>query len=68
MSRDEKGKARSDARRAQEKFERVQDQLQDVGEERRQSFQRARDAGLTLREIADATGLHWTRVGNILKR
>ena len=68
MAGDAKQKARADVKRAQAKFERAQGQLHEIGEERRQSFERARQAGLTLREIAEAAGLHWTRIGNILKK
>jgi hypothetical protein len=68
MAGDAKQKARADVKRAQSKFERVQGQLGELGEARRESFERARKAGLTLREIAEAAGLHWTRVGNILKK
>jgi hypothetical protein len=68
MTGDAKQKARADVKRVQSKFERAQGQLHQIGEDRRQSFERARQAGLTLREIAEAAGLHWTRVGNILKK
>ena len=35
---------------------------------RRESFERAREAGLTLREIGEAADLHWSRVGEVLKK
>lgn len=57
-------KARKDLRRVQDNFERK------VGEahaERLESFRRAQKAGLSLREIAQEVGLHWTRIGEILR-
>jgi hypothetical protein len=66
MASDPKQKARAEVRRAQSKFERTGSQHEEAREARRESFERARKAGLTLREIADAAGLHWTRVGNIV--
>ncbi len=68
MAGNAKQKARAEVKRAQSKFEHAQGQLEELGEARRESFERARKAGLTLREIAEAAGLHWTRVGNILKK
>ena len=59
-------KARTEVRRAQAKFERAQGKADEARQGRRESFERARKAGLTLREIGDAAGLHWTRVGNVL--
>lgn len=59
-----KEKARRDLRRAQASFERK------VGEahaERLESFRRAQDSGLSLREISKEVGLHWTRVGELLR-
>lgn len=57
-----KQKALADANRAQATFEKAQDQLDRERGGRRESFARARAAGATLREIAEAVGLHWTRV------
>lgn len=57
-------KARRDLRRAQAKFERS---TQKAHEERLASFRRAQDAGLSLREISAEVGLHWTRVGELLR-
>jgi hypothetical protein len=57
-------KARRDLRRAQAKYERT------VGEakvERLESFKRAQKAGLSLREISQEVGLHWTRIGQLLR-
>jgi hypothetical protein len=66
VASDAKEKARRDARRAQSKFERAQSQAEEARKARRKSFERARAAGLTLREIGTAAKLHWTRVGNII--
>jgi hypothetical protein len=66
MPPDPKRKALADAQRAQTKFEKTQEQINRDGESRRESFTRARDAGATLREIAEAVGLHWTRVREIV--
>lgn len=63
---DARKQARSEARRAQAKFERVQGQLEDATKARRESFKRAADAGLSMAEIADAVGLHRTRVNQII--
>jgi len=59
-------KALADVRRAQAQFERAQGKADEARQGRRQSFERARKVGLTLREIGEAAGLHWTRVGNVL--
>jgi hypothetical protein len=59
-------KALADVRRAQAKFESAQGKADEARKARRQSFELARKAGLTLREIGEAAGLHWTRVGNVL--
>jgi hypothetical protein len=64
---DAKKQARAEARRAQAKFERRTAQLDDAANERRESFQRAADAGLSMAEIGEAVGLHRSRVNNILK-
>lgn len=61
---DAKQKARQDLRRTQAGFERAQKKAR---AERLASFKRAKKAGLSLREIADEVGLHWTRVGQILR-
>jgi hypothetical protein len=61
---DAKQKARDDLRRARVKFEQ---KLGEAHAERLASFKRAQKAGLSLREIAAEVGLHWTRVGQILR-
>jgi hypothetical protein len=61
---DAKQKARDDLRRARTKFEK---KLEEAHAERLASFKRAQKAGLSLREIAAEVGLHWTRVGQILR-
>jgi hypothetical protein len=57
-------KALRDARKAQAGYER---QVAKAREARRESFERAQAAGFSLREIASEVGLHYTRVGEILK-
>jgi len=60
-------KAVADVRRAQVKFERLRSQLDDGREARRQSFEQARAAGLSLADIAKAASLHRSRVDQILR-
>lgn len=57
-------KAREDLRRTQANFEK---KVEEARKERLASFKRAQKAGLSLREIAEEIGLHWTRVGQILR-
>ncbi len=57
-------KARKDLRRAQTNFER---KTGEAHAERLESFERAQKAGLSLREISQEVGLHWTRIGEILR-
>lgn len=57
-------KARKDLRRAQANFERKTKEAQ---AERLDSFKRAQEAGLSLREISEEVGLHWTRIGQLLR-
>ena len=57
-------KARKDLRRTQSNFER---KLREAHAERLASFKRAQKAGLSLRDISEEVGLHWTRVGEILR-
>jgi hypothetical protein len=57
-------KARGDLRRVQANFER---KIAEAHAERLASFKRAQKAGLSLRDIAGEVGLHWTRVGEILR-
>jgi hypothetical protein len=59
-------KALADVQRTQAKLEGAQSKVEDARQARRESFERARKAGLTLREIGEAADLHWTRVGNVL--
>jgi DNA-directed RNA polymerase specialized sigma24 family protein len=67
MADDTKRKARAGAKRAQTKFERAQGQLESAATSRRESFQEAAAAGLSMAEIGDAVGLHRTRVNQIIK-
>lgn len=60
-------KARTELRRAQAAFERDQGRLDATRAVRRKSFEKARAAGLSMRDIAEETGLHYTRVAQILR-
>lgn len=60
-------KVRADLRRAQAVFERAQDQREKASAARRESIKRAQAAGLSLREIGEETGLHFSRVAEILR-
>jgi len=64
MPKDPKQKALADAQRAQLAYER---DVEAAREARRKSFERAQKAGLSLRDIGDAVGLHRSRVGEILR-
>jgi hypothetical protein len=64
MANDPKQKALADAQRAQLAYER---DVEATREARRKSFERAQKAGLSLRDIGDAVGLHRSRVGEILR-
>lgn len=70
MSADPKLEARAAVRKAQADFEREQKQMQQERAKsrakRRERFARAQKAGLSLREIAEETDLHATRVREIL--
>ena len=68
MADDSRKKARADIRRAQAKFEQTGDKHEEARKARRESFERGRAAGLTLREMGDAAELHWTRIARILKK
>jgi len=67
MADDAKAKARKAAHRAQSEFEQASDKLEQHREARRAAFERASKAGLSTREIAEATGLHFSRVSRILQ-
>jgi DNA-directed RNA polymerase specialized sigma24 family protein len=67
MPEDAKAKARKAARRAQANFEQAQEKVDHRREARRVAFEQARAAGLSTREIADAAGLHFTRVARVLQ-
>ena len=68
MPKDAKEKARAEVQCAQSKFARVDSERDQVRVARRDAFERAREAGLTLREIGEAAGLHLTRVREVLNR
>jgi chromosome condensin MukBEF ATPase and DNA-binding subunit MukB len=54
-------------RRSQTEFERAQSKRDKASTARRASFERAREAGFSLRDIGRETGLHFSRVAEILK-
>jgi hypothetical protein len=64
MAADRKGKVLVDVKRSQQNYER---DLKQAREARRRSFERARKAGLSLREIGDAAGIHHSRVAEIVR-
>lgn len=68
MPKDSKQNARAVVKRAQSKFARTGSQHEEAREARRESFELARKAGLTLREIGEAADLHLTRVKEILDK
>ena len=59
--------ARKAVRRAHSDFERAQEQVEQLRQTRRESFEAAQAAGLSTRDIASETGLHFTRVAQILR-
>jgi DNA-directed RNA polymerase sigma subunit (sigma70/sigma32) len=59
-------KALADVRKAQAEFERLQVRVEKGRDVRRESFERARAAGLSLAEIGKAANLHRSRVDQIL--
>jgi hypothetical protein len=67
MPSDPKQKALEGVSRAQSKVERGQGQLEQARIARRESFERARKAGLSLAEIGKAANLHRSRVDQILQ-
>lgn len=64
----EREAARAEVQRAQSTFARVDSERDQARIARREAFERAREAGLTLREIGEAAGLHLTRVREVLDR
>jgi hypothetical protein len=64
-------KVRADVRMAQAKYDaaeaKFQEQIAAARQARRAKFKEAQEAGLTHREIAEAAGLHHTRIGVILR-
>lgn len=64
MTADPKQEAIAEVKRAQRDYERNVDAAREA---RRQSFERAQEAGLSLRDIGDAIGLHRGRVWEILR-
>jgi DNA-directed RNA polymerase specialized sigma24 family protein len=66
MAKDGKEQARAGARRAQRAVESGEGQLSEARAARRKAFERARSSGLSLTEIAEAAGLHRSRVDQIL--
>ena len=60
-------KARAKVRKAQAEFERAQSQRDKASASRRKSFEQAKAAGLTVRSIAEETGLGFGRVAEILR-
>lgn len=69
MANDAKRKTVSaEVQRAQSLFARLDGERDQARIARREAFERAREAGLTLREIGEAAGLHLTRVREILDR
>lgn len=64
MPKDSKQKALADAQQAQLAYER---DVEAAREARRKSFELAQKAGLSLRDIGDAVGLHRGRVWEIIR-
>lgn len=60
-------KARAEVRRVQAGFGRAQSQRDNAAAVRREGFERARQAGLSMREIAREADLHHSRVAEILE-
>lgn len=61
---DAKEKARREVRKVQADYER---QAARARTARSKGFERAQKAGLSLREIGEAVGLHWTTVRSAIK-
>jgi DNA-directed RNA polymerase specialized sigma24 family protein len=64
MPANARDKARAGAERAQRDYERDLDKARVA---RRRSFEQAQKAGLSLREIGDAVGLHHSSVAEIIR-
>ena len=60
-------KARAEVRRTQAAFERAQTTRDKASDARRKSFEAAQRAGMSMRDIAAETGLHFSRVAEILR-
>lgn len=71
MAKDSKEKARADVRRAQADFERAQERVKrertKVRGERRKRFAQAQKDGLTVRDIAEETGLNYSHVAEVIR-
>lgn len=67
MAEARKRNALKEVQRAQAAFEGTQRDFDNAREVRRKSFQRAQAEGFSTREIAEAAGLHFTRVAQILR-
>jgi hypothetical protein len=63
----EERKSRAEVRRVQAAFERAQAKREAAATVRRKGFERAKEAGLSVREIARESGLHHSRVAEILE-
>jgi len=63
-----KVKARKAVRQAQSAFERTGDQHERARKARREAFEQAREAGLSMRDIAKESSLHFTRVAQVLQQ
>lgn len=61
-------KARKAVRQAQSAFERTGEQHERARKARREAFEQARAAGMSMRDIAKETGLHFTRVAQVLQQ
>lgn len=64
MSGAEEQKARRAVKAAQKQYERERDKTQKA---RRKAFADAQKAGLSLRQIAEEVGLHYSRVAEIIR-
>ena len=67
MTKDAKQKIQGEIKKAQVKVDRAQDQIEQARSARRETFARARAAGLSLAEIDAAEDLHRSRVDQILQ-